>query len=988
MRPSAAILAITCLGVASPLEAREADAVRFREQVAPILKSRCLRCHQGKDAKGDVDLTRPSGVIDGQGDGWVVVPGKPEDSRLFEVISGAKPTMPKSGERLDARQVEAIRSWIAEGATWPVGEVLKADPNDWWSLRPIVRPIVPDVGPEGARWARTPIDAFIFAGLKAKGLSPSTEADRRTLIRRVSFDLTGLPPTPEESEAFLADPSADAYERLVDRLLASPRYGERWGRHWLDVARYGDTHGYDKDQPRPNAWPYRDYVIRAFNEDKPYGRFVLEQVAGDVLFPGTRDGVEALGFISAGPWDFIGHAEVPESKLDGQLARLLDRDDMVSNTLNSFASLTVQCARCHDHKFDPVTQEDYYSLQAVFAALDRADRTYDVDPVVAGRRVDLASKRLALSGEIEGYRKLANSKSGDVLESLDRRIADVETRRTHHKQYGYHSSISSTPEATRWVQIDLGRSSPIARVILHASADGFAAIGPGFGFPVRFKVEASDDAQFGSGVAVVADRSGDDFANPKLSPVRLDVSGLSARYVRVTATRLALRQNDYNFALAEVEVIDKSGANVAKGGKVSAMDSIEAPPRWGLENLVDGYYPRGSPEELRDLIESREDTIGEALDETARRGFKQATKSLAEVDRQVASLPVQQKVYAGTIHNGSGSFRGTGPDGGKPRVIRVLARGDLRSPRQVVEPGTVPILEGIPARFQLPPDAPEGERRAALARWLADARNPLTWRSIVNRVWQYHFTRGLVDSPNDFGRMGRTPSNPALLDWLAAEFRDGGQSFKRLHRLIVTSAVYRQSSEVDEAKARIDGDNVMLWRMNRRRLEAEAIRDSVLMVAGRLDPSMGGPGFRDFVVEHPEHSPHYEYKLFDPEDPKAHRRSVYRFIVRSQPQPFLGALDCADPSMSVDKRNESTTALQALALLNDRLMVAMAAHFAERLGKEQGNLPSRIDRAFLLALGRRPSPVEREALAEHARKFGLPNACRVIFNLNEFVFVD
>ena len=362
--------------------AGEADAVRFREQVAPILKARCLRCHQGKDAKGDVDLSKASGVIDGQGDGWVVVPGKPGESRLLEVISGAKPTMPKSGDRLNAGQVETIRSWIAEGASWRDGEVLKADPNDWWSLRPIVRPAVPDPGPEGARWVRTPIDAFVYAALKAKGLSPSPEADRRTLIRRVSFDLTGLPPTPEEVEAFLADPAPDAYERLVDRLLASPRYGERWGRHWLDVARYGDTHGYDKDKPRPNAWPYRDYVIRAFNEDKPYGRFVREQVAGDVLFPGTRDGVEALGFISAGPWDFIGHAEVPESKLDGQIARLLDRDDMVANTMNTFVSMTVQCARCHDHKFDPVTQEDYYSLHAVFAALDRADRPYDLDPEV------------------------------------------------------------------------------------------------------------------------------------------------------------------------------------------------------------------------------------------------------------------------------------------------------------------------------------------------------------------------------------------------------------------------------------------------------------------------------------------------------------------------------------------------------------------------------------------------------------------------------
>jgi hypothetical protein len=982
-------IAIACLAWASASQAGEADAVHFREQVAPILKGHCLRCHQGKAPKGDLDLSEPSGVIEGWGDGSVVVPGRPEESRLFEVISGDKPTMPKSGDRLNAGQVEAIRTWIAEGAHWPDGVVLKAEPTDWWSLRPIVRPPVPDVGPG---WARTPIDSFILAGLRAKGLEPSPEADRRTLIRRVTFDLIGLPPSPEEIDAFLADQAPDAYERLVDRLLASPHHGERWGRHWLDVARYGDTHGYDKDQPRLNAWPYRDYVIRAFNEDKPYGRFLLEQVAGDVLFPGTRDGIEALGFISAGPWDFIGHAEVPETKLDGQLARLLDRDDMVSNALNTFASLTVQCARCHDHKFDPVSQEDYYSLQAVFAALDRADRVYDADPSVAARRGELMARRSGLAGEVERLLAVGKGRAGEPLVALDRRIAEVEAARrarpARNPAYGYHSSLSTTPEATRWVQIDLGRGVAIGRVVLHACDDDFNKIGPGFGFPARFKVEASDDPLFGSGVSSIADRSGEDFKNPRLEPVAFDAKIRSARYVRVTATRLAPRQDDYNFALAEVEVLDPAGVNVAKGGKVSALDTIEAPPRWRLANLVDAEYPQGDSQDLPGLKARREAMIRDSLDDPARTALDAATRSLGEVDRQLSALPPQSKVYAGTIHHGSGSFRGTGASGGKPREIRVLGRGEIRNPKQVVGPGTVAIIAGVPSRFDLPPDAPEEERRAALARWLADPRNPLTWRSIVNRAWQYHFGRGLVDSPNDFGRMGRTPSHPELLDWLAAEFRDGGQSLKSLHRLIVTSAVYRQSSEGDEVKARLDGDNVSLWRMNRRRLEAESIRDSVLLVAGRLDRSMGGPGFRDFVVERPEHSPHYEYKLFDPEDPKAYRRSVYRFIVRSQPQPFLTALDCADPSMSVDKRNESTTALQALALLNDRLMVTMAGHFARRLEDDPGDLPAKIDRAFLLALSRPPAPVEREALAAHARQFGLANACRVVFNLNEFVFVD
>jgi mono/diheme cytochrome c family protein len=987
MRPYA-LISTAFLALTPSLLAGDA-AGRFRERVAPILEGHCLRCHQGASAKGELDLSTPSGVIEGRGQGEVVVPGKPEESRLFEVISGEKPTMPKAGDRLDAAQVEAIRAWIAEGAPWPEGMTLKADPLAWWSLRPPVRPKVPEVE---AGWARTPVDAFVLSNLRAKGLAPSPEADRRTLIRRVTFDLIGLPPTPEEVEAFQSDLRPDAYERLVDRLLASPHHGERWGRHWLDVARYGDTHGYDKDQPRPNAWPYRDYVIRAFNEDKPYGRFVLEQVAGDVLFPGTRDGVEATGFIAAGPWDFIGHAEVAETKLDGQVARLLDRDDMVSNTLNTFASLTVQCARCHDHKFDPVSQEDYYSLQAVFAALDRADRPYDVDPAVSAKRSDLMAKRAGLVDERDRILAFAKGRAGEPLAELDRIIVEAEaavrSRPSRSPAFGYHSGLSDSPDSTRWVQVDVGRPVAIARVVLHACDDDFNNIGPGFGFPSRFKVEASDDPTFRSGVLVVADRTDEDLANPRLKPVTFEPSNLRARHLRVTATRLAPRQNDYNFALAEVEAFDQAGVNVARGGQVSALDTIEDAPRWGRSNLVDGQFPVGDPNDLAELQARREALIRDALAEVDRQALDRASRSLVEVDRQVSALPPQRRVYAGTIHHGSGAFRGTGPDGGKPRVIRVLRRGEVRDPRQVVEAGTVAIIPDVTARFDLSPDAPEGERRAALARWLVDPRNPLTWRSIVNRAWQYHFGRGLVDSSNDFGRMGRTPSNPALLDWLAVEFRDGGQSLKALHRLIVTSAVYRQSSSVDPTRATLDGDNVSLWRMNRRRLEAEAIRDSVLMVAGRLDRTAGGPGFRDFAVEHPEHSPHYEYKLFDPADPSAYRRSVYRFIVRSQPQPFLTALDCADPSMSVDKRNESTTALQALALLNDRLMVAMAGQFAGRLEREAADLPGRIDRAFLLTLARPPTSAEREALVAHAAKFGLPNTCRVIFNLNEFVFVD
>jgi len=802
-------------------------------------------------------------------------------------------------------------------------------------------------------------------------------------------------------EAFVADPDPRAYEKLVDRLLASPQYGERWARHWLDVARYGETHGYDKDKQRMNAWPYRDYVIRAFNTDKPYGRFVEEQIAGDVLYPRTQDGIEALGFISAGPWDYIGHAEVPETKIDGQIARNLDRDDMVSNTMNTFCSTTVQCARCHNHKFDKfITQQEYYGLQAVFAALDRADKRYDLDPAVALQRANLETRRKTLTAQRDEIRAGATREAGAPARELEQRIAAMKKpqpgQTSKAEAYGYHSAISPTPDAVKWVQVDLGKSMVLSKIALHPCKDDFNGIGEGFGFPARFKVDISDDPVFGSGVTTIADQTQEDFANPRLKTLEFAVNGQPARYVRVTATKLALRKDDYIFALAELGVFDVTEKNVALGAAVTALDSIEAPPRWRKTNLVDAYYPGaslpGAPDELEKLTAQRERLIEAAMSEESRQALAAAGRALADTDKAIAQLPSPRMVYAGTIHNGSGAFAGTGPNGGKPRIIHVLSRGDVQNPRETVGPGALPVIPGVPGRFSLDDAEPEGARRAALARWITDKRNPLTWRSIVNRVWEYHFGRGLVDSPNDFGRMGQQPTHPELLDWLAAEFRDGGQSLKDLHRLIVTSATYRQGSTETEASRKAaqsaDADNRLLWRVNRRRLEAEAIHDSVLSAAGQLDLKMGGPSYQDFVIEHPEHSPHYEYRLFDPEDPKSHRRAIYRFIVRSQPQPFMTTLDCADPSMSVEKRNESMTALQALALLNDQLMLAMAGHFAQRIVKECGKPEQQIDRAYLLALGRKPRAEERDALAAYANQYGMANACRVIFNLNEFVFVD
>ncbi len=860
----------------------------------------------------------------------------------------------------------------------------------WWSLKPLIQPTVPSLK-FGQYRITNPIDSFVVATLAVHGIQQSPEADRRTLLRRLSFDLTGLPPSPQEIEHFISDPSARAYENQVDRLLASPHYGERWARHWLDVVHYGETHGYDKDQPRPNAWPYRDYVVRSFNEDKPYARFIQEQLAGDSLFPDTRDGFEALGFISAGPWDFIGHAEVPETKMDGLVARHLDRDDMVATTFQTFNSLTVQCAQCHDHKFDPIAQEEYYRLQSVFSAVDRADKPYDTDPIVARARRELTARQKLLVARKSEIDRLIIERAGSPLIQLDKKVGALSKSMAISEAMGYHSAIETKQAVEKWVQVDLGSPRPLVKIVLHPCKDDFNGIGEGFGFPLRFKVETSDDPDFKKAVFLAVDSTSTDYVNPKLKPVGIELGQRLTRFIRVTATKLAPRQNDYIFALAELNAVLIDGSNVARNAAVSALDSIEAPVRWQKLNLTDGWQPGASSVEGKELLELKAERITlltQATSASDRSTLASIQLALAEATNALGTLPATDKVFVGAVHKGSGAFLGTGSKGGKPRTIRVLNRGSIQSPGKEVSPAALSCLPGVPADFNLASDHPEGARRAALAQWLARTDNPLTWRSAVNRVWHYHFGRGIVDSPNDFGRMGGLPTHPELLDWLAADFRDGGHSFKKLHRLIVTSATYRQSSARVPAFDALDSDNRYLWRSNRRKLDAESLRDSVLKVSGVLNLKMGGPSFRDFVIEKPEHSPHYEYQLHDPEDPLSHRRSIYRFIVRSQQQPFMTTLDCADPSIQVGRRNESLSPLQALALMNNSLMLTMSKRFAARLDNPSGDLQSKVATAHYEALGHPASPADTQALVAYASEFGLPNLCRLLFNLNEFTFVD
>ncbi|MFK7820634.1 MAG: DUF1553 domain-containing protein [Planctomycetaceae bacterium] len=980
------LLGLICLSGFDPCHAKN----DFQKTIAPLLESHCLDCHNSVDQKGGFSLQTASELRES----GFVVPRRSTDSDLLAVVTGhdGEPaSMPKNGKPLTVDQIQSLRDWIDAGAVWPDGVRLQqaaVSDFEWWSLKPVQKPIVPEFGNPSAR---TAIDAFILQKLREKNLSPSPEADRRTLIRRLTFDLTGLPPTPDEVAAFKADTRLDAYEQLVDRLLASDHYGERWARHWLDVVRYADTHGYDKDKLRPNAWPYRDYVVRSFNEDKPYSRFVEEQIAGDVLFPNEPDGIVGLGFLAAGPWDFIGHVEVPESKIDGKEARNLDRDEMASATLNTFCSATVQCARCHNHKFDPITQQQYYGLQSVFAAVDRADRVYDSSKSAQLKRESLATRLEHLRKETASLKAALQAAGGTDLAGVEARIAKLKSMvkvQEKKPEFGYHSSISESRKESKWVRVVFPEPTKVTAIVLHACHDDFGGIGAGFGFPRKFSISAKlADSKT---QRILVDRSQPQ-TNPGLSPVRIDFDEpVVATSIQLTATELAERSNDYIFALAELRVLDQSGTNIAEGARVESLDSIEAPVRWRRLNLVDGIWPTPSnPRAARDLMLARQrrDEILDRVNTPARTSrLEEVTSAIRETEAAKKALPAGKMVYAvATKFVPQGNFR---PTNGEPRKVRFLHRGNVSQPRDEVQPGRIPLTQTDTWQFNLPDNHTEADRRAALARWISSEENPLTWRSIVNRIWQYHFGSGLVETPNDFGRMGQRPTHPELLDWLATEFRDNGQSFKALHRLIVTSSVYRQSSAGNLRNQRIDSDNQFLWRMNRRRLTAEEVRDAVLEVSGRMNLKMGGPGFYLFELEKTAHSPHYQYHKFDPTHVTTHRRSLYRFVVRSQPDPFMTTLDCADSSQSTPRRNETLTSLQALSLLNNRFMLTMSQYFAERLQEAASTTDEQVRMALQLVSNRDATPTEVQRLRVYVEKHGLPNLCRLLFNLSEFSYVD
>ena len=835
--------------------AATADAVDFNRDIRPIFEARCHVCHNAETHQSEFRLDSREHALRGGGSGVpAIIPGDSAGSILYRYVAGLneKVVMPPVEPRLTGEQVEQIRRWIDEGARWPEdAEVDAADSEpskfdqarDHWAFQPRTQPSPPALTDDAvARRVRNPIDAFVFGKLEAQGGQPSPPARPHQLLRRVYLDLIGLPPNLDEQEAFLRDPTPESLDRVIEDLLERSTYGERWARHWLDLARYADTNGYERDAIKPLVYRYRDYVIRSFNADKPFDRFVLEQLAGDELPDVSPETLIATGFHRLGPWD-----DEPADALTDRYDQL---DDLVRTTSEVFLGLTLGCARCHNHKFEPLTARDYYSMAAIFNPLTRPQR----------ERTEL-------------LRPIGTRSELDALEVRDKKIRALE------------EGIEAIREQVQTEFLSAGNSA------------------------------------------------------------------LPARAVRAYLTPQADR-----------DAVAKSLARE-------------------FREELDAELEKAGPHSARSKIFDLEDRICDLRDET----------------------PTRDSAYI--LHEPRR----------EPPASHLLIRGKASNPGPQVPPAVPAVLsEPAPTFPAWEESNPTSLRRLALARWIADPDNPLTARVIVNRVWQFHFGEGIVRTPSDFGLQGEPPTHPELLDWLANWFIEHGWSLKKLHRLIMASNTYRMSKEWDPAHGAKDPDNRLFWRVPYRRLEVEAIRDSMLAVSGRLNPQMYGPPMYPYVPPaalEGSSDPDKIWRPFDEQD--ASRRTIYAFVKRSMIVPMLEVLDLCDTTKSSAKRINTAVATQALTLFNGEFVNRQARHLAERLVREAGPDPrDQIDRAYRLAFARPPTGEEQRSLllfledestrpaaeagaaldhrraGETASQEALVQMCRVIFNMNEFVYAD
>jgi hypothetical protein len=899
-----------------------AGTIDFVRDVRPIFENHCYDCHSGDTRKSGLRLDVKSAAMKG-GDhhGPDILPGNAKDSPLIHFITtdDEDKIMPPKGGRLSDGEIAILTTWIDEGAVWPDGvdRVTLKDPADHWSFKPL------QTVPKNAT-----IDSFIGAKLAENGLRRSPAADPVSLLRRLHLGLTGLPPAPEEVEVFQAAVSRDreaAVREVVEKLLATPQYGERWAQHWLDVVRYADTHGFEVNTERPHAYAYRDYVIDAFNADVPYDRFIREQIAGDALGADA-----ATGFLVTA--SVLLPEQIGKDAPSMRLARQDAVDEIVANIGQTFLGLSVSCARCHDHKFDPISAREYYGMQAFVAGVEYADREIPVsDAPERKREADALRREIAMIDRtLHGFEPLA--KSGEIRPM-------VSARRNLDR-------FSPTPaKRIRFTVLATNQYEPCIDEL-----EIFGESGENLALAARGAKTSASDEVVVAGTHNLSHLNDGIYGNasswlasaPEGSWVEVELAEEST-IDRVIWSRD--REGSYTDRLATDYRIEIAGAD---GSWFVVADSSDRKPfSADAQAGGDGFSTDGLSAEQRAEVA----------------GLRQR-RALLQREFDAKHLP--NLAFAG-------AFR-------EPDEIRLLQRGDPEQPRDPVPPHVPAALGDL----ELNPGAGEQERRIALADWIASPGNLLTARVMVNRIWQAHFGTGLVASPNDFGNNGLPPSHPALLDWLAAEFVASGWSVKQMHRLILASETYRQSSAPRSDGLEKDADNRLLWRFPTRRLEAEAIRDSILAVSGRLDPQRYGPGFDLFDQRGglsgfiPVESPSGE----------GLRRMIYAHKVRREPDAVFGAFDSPDGGQAVALRGESTTPLQALNLFNSLFTLDQAEALASRVAAEAGEEPgNRIRHIYRLVLLRDPDPEELAELLPVAREHGLAVIARSLFNTNEFLFM-
>ncbi|MCE2693446.1 MAG: PSD1 and planctomycete cytochrome C domain-containing protein [Verrucomicrobiaceae bacterium] len=918
---------ITVSAIAAPVD--------FVREVRPIFEKHCYECHSEKKQKSGLRLDIKSEAFKG-GDNHApdIIAGKAKDSPLIHFITtdDEDELMPPKG-KLSSSEIETLTAWINEGAVWPDGVDLAklADKRDHWSFKPLPRSgdiLSPQRGQDGP--APATIDAFIESKLKENGLTMSPEADPVSWLRRVTFDLTGLPPTPEEMDAFLKSKNHDA---VVERLLASPRYGERWAQHWLDVVRYADTHGFEVNTERPNAWPYRDYVIKAFNNDTPYDRFIKEQLVGDAL---GQDA--ATGFLVTASVLLPG--QIGKDDPSKRLARQDSIDEIVVNIGQTFLGLSVGCARCHDHKFDPITAKDYYAMQAFVAGVEYGDRDLRTPEAEAAREeAKRLQPRLAeIDQELARFVPLV--KSGAERPMINARENADRFAPTNAKRVRF--TIKATNNLEPCID-ELEVFNTRGENVALATAGTLRKSGGDIGVAERHELRFINDGRYGNGRSWMAKEQGKGWVELEFKQEQTIERVVWGRDREGKFTdRLAI---DY-----QIEIGDSAGQWHTAA---DASDRRKFDPK--SQRIVKPTLSGLSPEETKRA--------------------KPLMQEKTDIEAKIKAAENAQKVFAGTFRT--------------PDDIHLLNRGDPEQPKEPVVPAVLSAL----GDWKLTKETPEQKRRQSLAEWIASPQNPLTARVMVNRIWQGHFGTGLVPTPSDFGRMGMKASHPELLDWLAAEFIRSGWSVKHMHRLIVLSATYgrtsfptRSQSSGNELENSFykDAESRYLWRFPSRRLEAESIRDSMLAVSGQLNVKMHGRGFNLFDQRG-------GLSGFDPIEtftPDNQRRMIYAHKVRREPETVFGAFDCPDAGQSTAIRRASTTPIQALNLFNSRFTLAQAEAFAARVKKEMGeDSTKQITRAYRLALSREPT---REELAEAqpiVRQHGIAPLCRALFNSNEFLFI-